>query len=61
MNQTDTLAKLNRHIDNLILAETRIAFGNARDEEEWMRWHSDAEFETEMVAAGERKLAEVSA
>lgn len=54
-------SKIDRHADSLILAESRIAFGHAETEDEWMRWHNDAEFHAEMVAAGERRLVELRA
>lgn len=59
MSSTEIEAKITRHVDDLILAETRIACGNARTEDEWMRWHNDAEFATAMIEAGERRLAEL--
>ncbi|UJE15740.1 hypothetical protein SEA_LIGMA_87 [Gordonia phage Ligma] len=47
----DQAAALNRHIDMFILADARIAFGNAATEEEWMRWHHNREHAGLMVAS----------
>ncbi|QNL30210.1 hypothetical protein SEA_MARIOKART_83 [Gordonia phage Mariokart] len=47
----DQNAALDRHIDMFILADARIAFGHAKTEEEWMRWHNQRDHAGIMVAS----------
>ncbi|QFG11231.1 hypothetical protein PBI_CLOVERMINNIE_84 [Gordonia phage CloverMinnie] len=51
-----TEADVERFIDQFILADTRIEFGNAQTEDEWMRWHNQRDHAAIMIASCELEL-----
>lgn len=42
---------LDRYLDLFILADTRIAFGNATSEDQWMAWHQSRTHASFMIAS----------